>query len=75
LRKENLRLLLLAIKFTLEIALAALAAFSPWIVFSLMLSFGLINAWIAFAVFIIYIAAIIFLSTLADYVRKQNRKT
>jgi F0F1-type ATP synthase membrane subunit a len=52
-----------------------LAAFSPWIVFSFMLSFSLINAWIAFAVFIIYIAAIIFLSVLVDYVRKQNRKT
>jgi len=72
---HDLRFLLLVIKFTLEIALAALATFSPCIVFCLMLSFSQVNAWLAFGVFIVYIAVIIFFSALVDYVGKQNRKT
>jgi len=73
-RNENLRFLLFIIEATLTVAAMAFVIFSPFIVYCFLLILSFYASEIAFIIFMGYLAILIFLVALIDYVRHKGKK-
>jgi len=72
-KNDNLKFLLFIIRATLTVAAMALIIFSPFIIYCSLLMLSFFASEIAYIMFVGYLAVLIVLLALIDYVREKGK--